>query len=155
MPGRSAFAQPTEEHERLVVRVAVIAQTTGIASKSEQRRLRLGEADPVLRIARVRSEDGRAIAYEIVVLPLKLFPGLDPRERIGSDTLELARRHGLDLGLAVERVRSDKASKSVAACLGVAPGSGIRTLDRIVRTVDGLPLEWRVAFVRADPSGYQ
>jgi GntR family transcriptional regulator len=142
-----------EEHYQLVVRVAVLAQTTGTASKSEQERLRLGESDPVLRVTRVRSEDGSPLAYELVVLPLKLFPGLVSNGEIGSDTLGLARRQGLQLGLAVESMSTTEASEPVAASLGVAPGSRVKMLDRVVSTVDGQPVEWRVAFTREDHAG--
>ena len=107
----------------------------------------------MLRVTRVRSEDGRPFAYEIVVLPLKLFPGLVSNGEIGSDTLGLARRQGLHLGLAAESMSTTEASKDVAACLGVAPGSRVTMLDRVVSTVDGQPVEWRVAFTREDRTG--
>jgi DNA-binding GntR family transcriptional regulator len=43
-----------------------------------------------------------------------------------------------------------EASEPVAAGLGVAPGSRVKMLDRVVSTVDGQPVEWRVAYTRED-----
>lgn len=129
-----------------MVRVAVIAQTTGTANKSEQRRLGLGASDRVLRVTRVRRQQ-QSVAYEIVVLPLKMFPRLAPDRHLTADASELARDHGLALGIATERVQVAKASASVAAQLGITPGARVMRLDRVASTVDGMPLEWRVAFI--------
>ena len=42
-----------------------------------------------------------------------------------------------------------RASNDVAVHLGIAAGTDVLKLDRICETVDGEPLEWRVAFRKA------
>ena len=62
------------------------------------------------------------------------------------DIIELAQRYGLALGRASERMSIVQASKDVAVHLGITAGTDVLKLDRIAETVDGEPLEWRVAF---------
>jgi DNA-binding GntR family transcriptional regulator len=130
-----------------MVRVAVIAQTTGTANASEQKYLRLGASERVVRVLRIRSENHRALSYELVVLPIRLFPNLTPDSEIASDIFGLARDHGVVLGIATERVRIVKATKDVAAHLGLTAGGWVMKFDRVVRTTEGLPVEWRIAFI--------
>ena len=129
-----------------MVRVAVIAQTTEAASKSEQTRLKLSPGATVVRVLRSRRQKERRLAYELVVLPLARFPGLAADGDIVADIHELARDHGLVLGAATERVSFVKASTAVAEHLGVAAGTRVMKLDRVTSLADGAPVEWRIAF---------
>jgi DNA-binding GntR family transcriptional regulator len=43
-----------------------------------------------------------------------------------------------------ERISIDKAAPAVAEALCVAPSSPVMVLDRVMRTLDGCPIEWRV-----------
>jgi GntR family transcriptional regulator len=130
-----------------MVRVAVIAQTTGTANASERKYLQLGPSERVVRMLRIRRDDHRALSYELAVMPIRLFPNLSPDTEIASDIFGLARDHGVALGIATERVRTMKASKDVAAHLGINAGERVMKLDRNVSTADGLPVEWRIAFM--------
>lgn len=130
-----------------MVRVAVIAQTTGTANATERKHLQLSASDQVVRVLRMRRHDHRALSYELAVLPLRLFPDLPPDSEIASDIFGLARSHGFVLGAATERVRTVKASRDVAAHLGMTEGGRVMKLDRVVSTNDGLPVEWRIAYI--------
>jgi len=131
-----------------LARIAVIARTTGAADIAEQRRLRLAASDQVLRISRVRiAEDDRAASYETVVLPLGRFLGLSTQSGVTDDIATLARRHGLALGRATEKVDTAQASPEVVEHLGIEPDEAVLKLDRVVQSGDGLPVEWRVAFL--------
>ena len=50
------------------------------------------------------------------------------------------------LGKAAERVSLGQASATVAQTLGIAAGSPLMVLDRVVKTLDGRPIEWRMAY---------
>jgi DNA-binding GntR family transcriptional regulator len=52
----------------------------------------------------------------------------------------------LTLGRATERVSVIQATKAIALHLGIAMGTNVLRLERIAETVDGEPVEWRVAF---------
>ena len=99
-----------------------------------------------MRIGRVRFLDDRPISYEEVVLPLSRFPLIGRNGEIATDIFELARQHGLTLGIARERASTVQARRDVAAYLRVSEGTRLLKLDRIVSTADGTPIEWRVSF---------
>jgi GntR family transcriptional regulator len=127
-----------------MVRVATIAQTISLASRIEQSRLRLLPNDGVVRILRVRSDDDRPVASDLVVIPEKLVVGLD--EAIPDDLDELSQKLGIAPGIAVETLRVVKASRMVAEHLGVKPEQKVVRLDRVAHSVAGTPFEWRVSF---------
>jgi GntR family transcriptional regulator len=127
--------------------VAVIAQMIGNANSTERKRLDLGPGDHVVRVLRVRRDSDRPHSCEMIVLPLGRFPGLPPDREIVSDIIDLARLHGVTLGTATERLRTVRASRSVAGLLGLRRGARVRRIDRITRSADGLPLEWRIAYL--------
>ena len=140
----------TAESLEIVARVAVIAQTAGNANKVEQGRLKLSATDPVLRLERVRFQGDRPIACEKIVLSLTRFPGLQDEDQITSSIAEIAKRWGVALGQATERAEIARASKHVAAQLGIALNAPVMKLDRIVVTRRGEAVEWRVAFTIPD-----
>jgi DNA-binding GntR family transcriptional regulator len=128
-----------------------IAQTVETANIVEWAKLALNSSQArVLRVTRIRFDDNdHPIALEEAILPLDRLPGLTPNG--GGDVpdiVELAQRYGLSLGRATERISIVQATKDVASHLGITAGTDVMKLDRITETVDGEPVEWRVAFAR-------
>jgi GntR family transcriptional regulator len=116
---------------------------TATANEIECLRLQLRDHAPVLRLARVRLNRGEPYLYEKVSLPAALFPNLS-----GTTSLrivKLAGQYGLLLGAAEERLSIGAAWPEAATALGIAPGSPVTILDRVVRALDGRPVEWRLA----------
>jgi DNA-binding GntR family transcriptional regulator len=60
----------------------------------------------------------------------------------------LAQQHGLALGRATECMSIVRATKDAASHLQIAVGTDVLKLNRIVETVGGDPVEWRVTFRR-------
>ncbi len=131
----------------MVVRVAVIAQTSGTANSTERKRLGLGADDQVIRAMRMRHGDDRPPSCEMIVLALGRFPGLPPDREILCDILDLSCQHGVALGTATECMRTVKASTTVAGLLGVRPGTRVTRIDRVTHSAEGLPVEWRIAYL--------
>ena len=129
-----------------MLRVAVVAQTSGTANGPEQKRLGLAGSDRVIRVQRTRSDDHRMLAYELIVLVLRAFPGLTVERDITADVVELARDHGVVLGRVIERIELVRASAHVARQLGMRAQSQVLRLDRVTRTPEGMPVEWRLTF---------
>ena len=101
----------------------------------------------VLRVTRIQQDDNnRPVAFEEAVLALERFPDLTANGGDVPDIVELAQRHGLSLGRATERLSIVRATQDVASHLQIAPGADVLKLNRIVATVDGEPVEWRVTF---------
>jgi hypothetical protein len=128
-----------------VLRVAVIAQTTGLADVSEQQRLALRVGDQVLRLTRLWIRDDRPICYEMVVLPLGPFPALASQPEVTDDIAALADAYGIPLGAAREDFAEAYPTAEVAEHLGINTDEAVFRIERIVRCSSGLPLEWRVA----------
>ena len=64
----------------------------------------------------------------------------------------LAHQFGLLLGKADERLSVGKASGGAAEALHVPEGSPVMVLDRVVRTIDGRAVEWRLGQCRVAAS---
>jgi GntR family transcriptional regulator len=93
----------------------------------------------------VRHHQERLYMVETASLPQSLFPDLHLKEVRSHRAVALAQLYGLLLGKAYERVTPATADPIVAARLGIAPGTTVTVLDRVVVTLDGRPAEWRLA----------
>ena len=118
----------------------------GTANEVECERLRLQPGDGVYRIHRIRHHKGQAYLVEDAALPAALFPGLGEKHSVADRIIVLAQEYGLFPGKAAERVSLGQPSATVAQALGVAPGSPIMVLDRVVAALDGRPIEWRMGY---------
>src|SRR5262245_7056734 len=120
--------------------------TEGTADKLECERLRLKAGDSVYRIHRIRHHKGQVYLVEDASLPAAVFPGLAEKGNVADRIIILAQEYGVLLGKAAERVSLGQASPTVAQTFGVAPGSPIMVLDRVVMALDGRPIEWRLGY---------
>ena len=95
----------------------------------------------MLRVTRILFDDNdRPIALEEAVLPLDRLPGLSPNGGVDiPDIIEIAQRHGISLGRAMERISIVPSTREIAQHLGIAAGADVMKLDRIVETIDGVP----------------
>ena len=119
------------------------------ANAEERDRLQLDASERVFRIQRIRHQNGRVFLIENVTLPARLFPDLaaDGRKSAVADrVIALAQGYGILLGKAEERVSAIAASPEIAQKLGIAAGTPVMVLDRIVRDLDGRPIEWRIGW---------
>jgi GntR family transcriptional regulator len=139
----------TPTGKRIVGRFGSAQIIAAVADDAEARRLRISKDDAVWRIQRIRLDGDSPFMHERVSLPGDLFPNLsDGTGRIAF----LAHRYGLLLGKAEERVTIGAAAKDVADALRIAEGSAVMVLDRVVCTIDGRPVEWRVGQCRTATS---
>jgi GntR family transcriptional regulator len=129
--------------ERAAGRIETAEIEEAAADALECQRLELQPHDPVWRLRRARVFRDRTFMYERISLPAELFPHLE--ERNYSRIVLVAQRYGLLLGPAEERISIGVAWLEAARALDIAPGSPVMELDRVVRTIDGRPVEWRVA----------
>ena len=111
----------------------------------EAQHLRLRAHEKVHRIRRLRHSDGKPAMLEDVSIPAALFPGLSEEKAPSHRIVVLAQQFGVLLGKGEERITISSAAPEVALLLKVAPKTPLLTLDRVVRTLDGRPAEWRLA----------
>jgi DNA-binding GntR family transcriptional regulator len=126
----------------------LITQITGPPTVEEWAKLDLNAPNAhVLRLTRIQLDETHdPLGVEEVVLALERFPGLAVNGADVPDLVALAQRHDITLGRGTERLSIVAATKDVASHLQIAPGTNVLKLNRIVETVDGVPVEWRVTF---------
>ena len=115
------------------------------ASEEEGRRLCLAHPSNVYRVRRERWHGDRPFMIEEAALPAGLFPGLLERTGIEHNVVALAQVYGILLGKAEERISIEAAPAAIADTLRVAPNVHLMLLDRLLLTLDGQPVEWRIA----------
>lgn len=136
----------TPNGDRLIGEVRSPQITDGVANELECARLCLPTGQRVYRIRRVRLSDDKPFMVEEASVPAALFPGLEQMSEFTHRIVCLAQKCGILLGKAEERISIASASPEVADALCVARGSPVTVLDRVVRAMDGQPVEWRVAW---------
>lgn len=127
---------------------------TGEISEEEADRLAAQKNCRVLRAMRVRSNNCGPFLVEKCVLPVELYPSI-PEDFSKYRITELAQRNGIQLGDADESVGITRAEAFDVEALEVAMGEPLVSLDRIVRSIDGRPLEWRAARLKTGDVEYR
>ncbi len=92
---------------------------------------------------------------ENATVPITMFPCLDEKAEVASRIMVLAQQYGVLLGKAEERVSIGQAAQTVADTLGIPPGTPVMVLDRVVQSLDGRPVEWRVGWCHLADKYYQ
>jgi len=124
------------------------------ASVETCERLGLASGDKVVQIERVRSLAGVACVAEGMVLPHRLFPGLESRN-LPNNLYELyATKFGVTVARASERLKAVAATLRTAKHLGVPSGTPLLSVDRIAFDIGGAPVEWRMSLCRTDGFHY-
>lgn len=135
--------------------VADFAQTTVTIAEADAYacdRLKLKPGSSVHVVDQLRTLRNEPFMLEMIVLPVALFPSIPQSSytvtRAASDA-------GMLLGNAQEHIQIAEARGDVATRLGVPEGAPLLRLDRVVRTLDGQPAEWRIAHCRLGDNIYR
>ncbi|RCS21841.1 GntR family transcriptional regulator [Phyllobacterium salinisoli] len=134
--------------------VEVLSVHETIVSERDGMRLRLRARDRVHHIRRVWSENGEPYMLEDVVLSAKLFPGVIGHNEASKHLTVLSQQFGVLLGRGDERITVGDADPEVAAALQVASGTTVMRLDRVIYTLQGVPVEWRLGQCLVDENRY-
>jgi GntR family transcriptional regulator len=116
------------------------------ASDTEKRKLELkGRAD-VIEIQRTRLVDGSPRIAEKIILPHRLFPGIEKQMQLPNTLYSLYQEgFGISIAIAKEELRAVLANKKDALALGLKAGAPLLQVDRIAVALDGQPVEWRIS----------
>jgi GntR family transcriptional regulator len=114
-----------------------------------------GSQDRIYRIHRTRLHKSQPFMVEHAAVPITMFPSLDEKAEVASRIMVLAQQYGVLLGKAEERVSIGQAAQAVADTLGIPPGTPVMVLDRVVQSLDGRPVEWRVGWCHLADKYYQ
>lgn len=114
------------------------------------------DVDPGTRVVRLRRlmRDATAATevLEYSTLPEERFAGL-AADGDGQDLpiAILARRYGLLIGPSAERLQLIFADQEKAKYLDIKSGMPLLKLERIAKTLEGVPVEFRIAFCKLGP----
>lgn len=127
----------------------------GRASAEERSRLMLAPAARVIRISRLRTMGGEPFILETIALPAALFPGL-AQEPVIPNTLydHFQKAYGVTIARGSERLTATAADADQADALGIAEGTPLLRLDRVMYDLQQRPVEWRVSDCRTDLASY-
>jgi GntR family transcriptional regulator len=120
------------------------------ANAAEARALGLVGPAQVYRIDNVLSLKGRTTIHDHIVIDAQLFEGLT-RAQFENRSGTIYELYQLAFGVTVvgadERLRAEPASALSAALLGLPEGSSVLRIERIARTFEHRPCEFRVSIV--------
>lgn len=104
--------------------------------------LSMVEGQHALRVVRLRSHQGKPVSLITTCLPTHLSPLLTPLELEQQPMLSLLEKGGIRIGAAEQSVSSCLSDAMVAPLLDEPVGSALLSVVRVVRDVDGYPVQW-------------
>ena len=133
-----------------------------VREKVERRRARKAEREvlhghpaSVFEIERIRSLEGRPSAFELSVVPVDLFPGLDSHAPLPNTLyVHYQQAYRCIIARAEEALRAVAADRAAAEALGVAPGTPLLSVDRRSIDVQNRVVEWRRSSCLTDEMAY-
>jgi GntR family transcriptional regulator len=135
--------------------VELLSLAEALVNQAEIQRLRLRPHEKVHRIRRLRCIDGKTFMLEDVAMPVALFPGLAAEKAPSHRIVVLAQQFGVLLGKGEERITIVPTAPDIALMLKVPPGTPVLMLDRLVRTLDDRPAEWRLGYCNLGDRHYR
>jgi GntR family transcriptional regulator len=134
--------------------VKLLEMTVRTADRVSGPALHLNSDASVIVIRRVRSHNGHPICCERCFLPASLFPGLVEQGGPGARISPVAQKYGLLIGESVERINASAATSQEAALLQIEVGHPVLVLSRLIKTLDGQPIELRLAVANLNELDY-
>lgn len=138
----------------MVAAPEILTATCGPATETEAERLALVDGAKVLRRHCLRRSQDRVFSVECSVLPLATFPELAVQNAAHWEIHNLAQLHGVIVGKMIEHVTCRPPPIDASNLLAVPVGQPVLTLDRTVYSIEGEPIEWRIAFCQLGDGYY-
>jgi GntR family transcriptional regulator len=125
------------------------AVTTG--NEELREKLKLGPADQIMRLRRLRLADGIPMAIEESNVPLRQFPGLERIDFARSSLYATLReRYGVRFAYADETIEALPATREEAEMLTIPSKSSILSITRTILTAQESPIEAACSRYRGD-----
>lgn len=138
----------------LETEVQLLDCTVGSASPAISEALELKGGKSVQRIVRLRRLDGEPFSYLVTYIPYDIADGYDDAQLATESLIKLLEQAGHAPVEAEQTITATQAEPAVAANLGVAPGSPLLRIHRIMKDASGRPVQDITAHYRADRFEY-
>ena len=133
-----------------VLEVSEVAATPDVAQA-----LRLDAGAPVQKAVRVRSTREGPLSHITTWVPAALASGFGKKELARKPILLLLEEAGVRVGGAQQTISARLADAQVAAHLGLAVGSALLAVRRLIHDEQGRPVQWLHGLYRPDRYEYQ
>lgn len=135
----------------LTTTVKVLTLATIKASASEADFLRVNLGDPLVRCTRLRLHAGTPFSYIVNHVPGDLGRNLKPEAwKQGSILRQIETELGVRMGDADQTISASLADAHLARLLKTTIGAPLLSVDRVVRSVEGRPVEHVHSYYRSD-----
>jgi GntR family transcriptional regulator len=135
--------------------VRVLEVTTVGASGEIAQALQLAAGDAVQKAVRVRSTREGPLSHITTWVPGDLARHFGKRELAKKAILVLLEESGVRVGGARQTISARLADSQVASHLGVAVGSALLAVRRLIHDEQGRPVQWLHGLYRPDRYEYQ
>lgn len=135
--------------------VRVLEVDTVAASAEVARALQLPAGADVQKAVRVRSTREGPLSHITTWVPGALATRFGKRELAKKPILMLLEESGVRVGGAHQTISARLADAHVAAHLGIAVGSALLAVRRLIHDEDGRPVQWLHGLYRPDRYEYQ
>jgi GntR family transcriptional regulator len=135
------------------VRVLDVGQVAATAEVAQALQIAPGEA--VQKAVRVRSTREGPLSHITTWVPASLALGFGKRELAKKPILMLLEEGGVRLGGARQTISARLADAQVASHLGIAVGSALLAVRRLIHDEQGRPVQWLHGLYRPDRYEYQ
>ena len=135
------------------VRVLEVASVGASAEVAEA--LRVGSGETVQKAVRVRSTREGPLSHITTWVPNDLASHFGKRELARKPILMLLEESGVRVGGARQTITARLADAQVAAHLGIAVGSALLAVRRLIHDEQGRPVQWLHGLYRPDRYEYQ
>jgi GntR family transcriptional regulator len=124
------------------------------ATEVEQRALKVGPEEKIIRVHRLRDYHDHPFMYEISSLRQRFFPGIVVAEMKTAKLSPLAQKYGVQLSYAAEEVTPVLCPLDKLDKLKLAAPVPILFLNRTTFTQSGVPIEHRIAWCHLKEKRY-
>ena len=133
-----------------VLEVSAVGATSEVAQA-----LHIAAGDPVQKAVRVRSTREGPLSFITTWVPGDLARHFGKRELARKPILVLLEEAGVRVGGAQQTISARLADAQVATHLGVAVGSALLAVRRLIHDEQGRPVQWLHGLYRPDRYEYQ
>ncbi len=130
--------------------VKLLELETVEATPQQAKQLHVAEKSPLTRCTRLRFHNDAPLCYVINLLPQQVGKRLSKTQWKKGSVLQALQRLGYELKDAEQSVRASLADATIAQLLQVRIGAPLLSVDRVVYTSDGRPIEHTHTYYRSD-----
>ncbi len=139
----------------LQTKVQVVACDTVPASEPVAQALQLEPGTPVQKAVRVRSTKEGPLSLITTHVPAALAQGFGRRELAKQPILLLLEKSGVRIGRATQTISARLADAASAGHLGIAVGSALLAVTRLILDENDQPVQWLHGLYRPDRYQYE